>query len=219
MKSTDTDKVAYQVSQILIDLGCIIIRPHQPFKFNTGITSPVYTDNRLILSNPKQRKKIVDLLISRVKHLGIPDVVAGTSTAGIPHAAFIAQRLNLPMIYVRTEPKKYGRKNQIEGSLRKGQQVLVIDDLISTGRSSLEVVKAIRKLGGRVTSVLAITTYGLKEAEKNFANNKVGLHALTDLNHTCKIAVKNGILKKERVDLIKEWSKDPKGWAKKMGFE
>ena len=115
--------------------------------------------------------------------------------------------------------KKYGRKNQIEGSLRKGQKVLVIDDLISTGRSSLEVVKAIRKLGGRVTSVLAITTYCLKEAEKNFANNKVGLHALTDLNHTCKIAVKNGLLKKERVDLIKEWSKDPKGWGKKMGFE
>lgn len=219
MKSTDTDKVAYQVSQILIDLGCIIIRPHQPFKFNTGITSPVYTDNRLILSSPKQRSKIIDLLIKRVKHLEIPDVVAGTSTAGIPHAAFVAQRLNLPMIYVRTEPKKYGRKNQVEGSFRKGQKVLVIDDLISTGRSCLEVVKAVRKLGGKVTNVLAITTYGLKEAEKNFEKHKVKLHVLTDLNHSCEVAVKNGILKKERVDIIKEWSKDPEGWGKKMGFE
>lgn len=219
MISTGNDREAYRVSQILINLGCIIIRPHQPFRYNTGIISPVYTDNRLILSNPRERKKVVSLLIKKVKEVGIPDVIAGTSTAGIPHAAFIAQKLSLPMIYVRTEVKKYGKKNQVEGSLKKGQKVLVVDDLISTGRSSLEVVKAIRKLGGRVKNVIAITSYGLKVAEKNFSANKVNLYTLTDLKHSCEIAVKNGILKGERISVVNSWSKDPEGWGKKMGFE
>lgn len=219
MKLTNTGKIAYQVSNILIDLGCIIFRPQQPFKYNTGIISPVYTDNRLILSSPRERTKIVNLLTKKVQEIGIPDVIAGTATAGIPHAAFIAQKLNIPMVYVRPEPKAYGKKNQVEGSLRKGQSVIVIDDLISTGRSSLEVVKAIRESGGKVTDIIAITTYGLKESEINFAKNKIKLHNLTDLNHSCEVAFKKGFLKKDRVEMIKDWAKDPKNWGKKMGFE
>lgn len=228
MQSTNTDfeKVANQVSNILIDLGCIIFRPHQPFKYNTGIISPVYTDNRLILSNPRERKKIVELLIKKIQEIGIPDVVAGTATAGIPHAAFVAQKLNLPMIYVRPTPKEYGKENQVEGSLRRDQKVIVIDDLISTGRSSLEVVKVVRKSGGRVMNIVAITTYGLKEAEDNFKKNKVKLHVLTDLSHSCEVAMRKGFLNTERVDIIKKWARDPKDWGKKnlpagrqVGFE
>lgn len=219
MKSTNTDRTAYQVSSILIELGCIILRPHQPFKFNTGIISPVYTDNRLILSSPRDRKKIVDLLIEKVKQIGIPDVIAATSTAGIPHGAFIAQKLDLPMVYVRPKPKEYGKTNQVEGSLRKGQTVIVIDDLISTGRSSLEVVNAIRKSGGKVTDIIAITTYGLEDAEQNFAKNKIKLHTLTDLNHSCEVAIKKGFLDRKRVEIVKNWAKDPENWAKKMGYE
>lgn len=219
MKSIDTDKQTRQVSNILIELGCIILRPHQPFKFNTGIISPVYTDNRLILSSPGQRKKIVKLLIKKVSQIGIPDVIAGTATAGIPHAAFIAQNLNLPMIYVRVQPKEYGRKNHVEGSFKKGDKAIVIDDLISTGRSSLEAVKSIRKSGGIVTDVVAITTYGLKEAEKNFAESKIKLHTLTNLDNSCIVAQEKGYLTQERVKMIKEWAKDPKGWGRKMGFE
>ncbi|MBI2327503.1 orotate phosphoribosyltransferase [Candidatus Curtissbacteria bacterium] len=232
MKSTNTDKhslrsssktaglkIAYQVSSILIDLGCIIFRPQQPFKYNTGIISPVYTDNRLILSSPGERTRIVNLLIKKVQEVGIPDVIAGTATAGIPHAAFIAQKLNIPMVYVRPEPKAYGKKNQVEGSLRKGQNVVVIDDLISTGRSSLAVVKAIRESGGKVTDIVAITTYGLKDSEMNFSKNKIKLHSLTDLNHSCDVAIRKGFLKKDRVGMIKDWAKDPKNWGKKMGFE
>ena len=219
IKSTNTDKIAHQVSTILIDLGCIILRPNQPFKFNTGIISPVYTDNRLILSSPRDRNKIVDLLIEKVKQIGIPDVIAGTATAGIPHAAFIAQKIDLPMIYVRPKPKEYGKTNQVEGSLRKGQKVIVVDDLISTGRSSLEVVTAIRRSGGKVTDIIAITTYGLKEADQNFAKNKIRLHTLTDLNHSCDVAQRKGFLNEEKVKIVKDWAKDPQNWAKKMGYE
>lgn len=216
MKSTNTaqDKIAYQVSSILIDSGCIIFRPKQPFRFNTGILSPVYTDNRLILSKPQERKVIVNHLVNIIKKIGIPDVVAGTSTAGIPHAAFISQVLNIPMVYARPKPKEYGKENQVEGSLKRGQTVIVIDDLISTGRSSLEAADAIRRIGGKVTDLVAITSYGLKEAENNFKKAKIKLHVLTDLTHSCEAAKKKGFLKDEQVALIKSWAKDPKNWGK-----
>ncbi len=221
MKSTNTEseKIAYRVSNILVDLGCIVFRPHQPFKYNTGIISPVYTDNRLILSSPKDRDKIVSLLVKTVRKIGVPDVIAGTSTAGIPHAAFIAQKLGIPMIYVRPKPKEYGRENQVEGSLKRGKKVIVVDDLISTGHSSIEAAKAVRRAGGKVTSIIAITSYGLKEADENFKKSKIKLYSLTDINYSMETAVKKGFLKKERVEMIKDWAKDPKGWGKKMGFE
>lgn len=219
MKSTSTDSQAYKVSSILIDVGCIIFRPRQPFKYNTGIISPVYTDNRLILSKPKERQAITNLLVNLVKKIGVPDVIAGTSTAGIPHAAFIAQKLNLPMVYARPKPKQYGKENQMEGSLKRGQSVIVVDDLISTGRSSIEAALAIRRAGGKVANIIAITTYGLKEADDNFRKNKIKLSNLTDLNHSCEVAVKKGFLKPDQVKLIQNWARDPKNWGKKMGFE
>jgi len=206
MKSTNTDKVALQVSSILLNVGCIIFRPKQPFKYNTGIISPVYTDNRLILSQPKDRAIIVKHLLDKIKQIGIPDVIAGTATAGIPHASFIAQELNMSMVYVRPKPKEYGRENRVEGILRKGQKVIVIDDLISTARSSLEAVKAIREIGGKVSDIVAITTYGLKVSEKNLMKSKIDLHALTSLKTTAEVAVKNGYLKKEQVKLVLKWS-------------
>ena len=218
MKSTSTDSQAHKVSSILIDVGCIIFRPRQPFKYNTGIISPVYTDNRLILSKPKERQAITNLLVNLVKKIGVPDVIAGTSTAGIPHAAFIAQKLNLPMIYARPKPKEYGKENQVEGSLKRGQSVIVVDDLISTGRSSLEAAEAIKKAGGKVENIVAITSYGLKKSEDNFRKSKIKLHVLTDLDHSCEVAVKRGFLKPDQVSIILDWAKDPQNWAKKMGF-
>lgn len=219
MKSTSTDKkIADQVASILFDVGAVIFRPRQPFRFNTGIVSPVYTDNRLILSRPKERKAIINLLTKLVEKIGTPDVIAGTSTAGIPHAAFIAQKLNLPMVYARPRPKDHGRENQVEGSLKRGQRVIVVDDLISTGRSSLEAAEAVRRVGGRVTDLVAITSYGLKVAEDNFKKAKIKLHTLTDLDHSAQVAVKKGFLKKEQVNVINSWAQAPKNWAKKMGF-
>lgn len=219
MKSTNSDKTSHLVAEILFDVGCVIFRPRQPFKYNTGIISPVYTDNRLIISQPKERKKVVNLMLALIKQIGVPDVLAGTATAGIPHAAFLAQKLNLPMVYVKGQAKEYGKQNQVEGNLKRGQKVIVIEDLVSTGGSSVRVVEAIRKLGANVSDVIAIFTYQLKESEKNFKVGKVKLHALTDLPTACEVAVTRGLLKPDQVKLILDWAKSPKAWGKKMGFE
>lgn len=220
MKSTSTDnKTADQVASILYDIGSVILRLRQPFRYDSGILSPVYTDNRLIISHPKERTKIVDFLIAKIREIGIPDVVAGTATAGIPHAAFIAQKLNIPMVYVRSKPKGHGKGNQVEGKFARGQRVLIIEDLVSTGGSSVRVAQALRKVGAKVTDVLAIFTYGLAESKENFGKSKIRLHTLTDLEHSAKAAAKKGYLKPEQVQMILDWSKDPRGWGKKMGFE
>ncbi len=221
MKSTNTDKerIATEVASILYDVGAIIFRPKQPFKFDSGILSPAYTDNRLIISFPKEREKIVSYLIETIREIGLPDVIAGTATAGIPHAAFIAQKLKLPMVYVRAEPKSHGKGNQVEGTIRRGQKVIVVEDLISTAGSSIRVAQALRKLGAKVTDEIAIFTYNFKEAEDNLKKNKIRLHNLTDLEHSAKTAVKKGFLKEDQVKVILDWAKDPHNWAKKMGFE
>ncbi len=220
MKSTNIDnKIANEVASILYDIGAIIFRPKQPFKYDSGILSPVYTDNRLIISYPKEREKVITLLTQEVKKIGIPDIVAGTATAGIPHAAFIAQNLKIPMVYVRSEPKTHGKGNQVEGKIRRGQKVIIIEDLISTAGSSVRAAKALRKLGAKVADEVAIFTYRLKESEDNLKKNKINLHVLTDLEHSVNIAVKKGFLKKDQVQVILDWAKDPQNWAKETGFE
>jgi orotate phosphoribosyltransferase len=220
MKSTNTDsKVADQVAAILYDIGAVILRLRQPFRYDSGILSPVYTDNRLIISHPKERTKIVNMLIAKIQEIGVPDVVAGTATAGIPHAAFIAQKLNIPMVYVRAEPKSHGKGNQVEGRILRGQKVIVVEDLVSTGGSSVRVAQALRKIGAEVTDEVAIFTYGLAESKENFAKSKIKLHTLSNLEHSVRIAAKKGYLKSEQVQIILDWSRDPHGWGKKMGFE
>lgn len=220
MISTNTDnKTAKLVSSILIDLGCIIFRPRQPFKYDSGILSPVYTDNRLIISYPDKWEKIIGFLIEIMKDIGKPDVVAGTATAGIPHAAYIAQQLKIPMVYVRAELKSHGKGNQVEGRIKRGQKVLVIEDLVSTGGSSMRAVKAVRNLGGKVSSVVAIFNYQLKESAENFKKAKVKLYALTNLRTSCQVAKEKGFLKEDQIRVILDWAEDPKNWAKKMGHE
>lgn len=212
MKSTNTANTEKKVAEILFDIGSIIFRPKQPFKYNTGIISPVYTDNRLLISRPRERNIIVNLMLAKIKEIGIPDVLAGTATAGIPHAAFLAQKLNLPMIYVKGQAKEYGKHSQVEGTLKRGQKVVVIEDLVSTGGSSVRVVEAVRELGAKASDVIAIFTYRLKEAEDNFKKANVRLHCLTNLDEACKIAVKKGFLKQDQVKIILDWAKDPKNW-------
>ncbi len=220
MKSTNTEiKTSQKVAEILLDIGAILFSRNKPFKFDSGILSPVYTDNRLIISHPKSRDQIVNFLITEVKKIGIPDVVAGTATAGIPHAAFIAQKLNIPMVYVRSQPKEHGRGNQVEGQIKRGQQVLVIEDLVSTAGSSVRVIEALRKLGAKVTDELAIFTYQMEESKENLKKAKVKLHALSDLETAAKVAARKGYLKKDQVSTILTWAQDPRSWGKKMGFE
>lgn len=215
MRSTNTDKAA----KILIDIGSVIFRPNQPFRFDSGILSPVYVDNRLLISVPREREKIIRYLVGEIKKIGMPEVIAGCATAGIPHAAFIAQKLNLPMIYVRSKPKDHGRGNQVEGLLRRGQKVVVIEDTVSTGGSSRNVIEAIHAQGAKVIYILAIYTHGLDEAEKNFKESKVKFYYLCDLQTVAKVAVEKGFLKPEQVDVILGWSHDPKNWGRRMGYE
>lgn len=219
MKSTSTADVSQKVASILLEIGSVIFRPKQPFKFDSGILSPVYVDNRLLISSPKERKIVINYLVNLAKKIGKVDVIAGTATAGIPHAAWIAEKLNLPMVYVRSSAKDHGRKNQVEGMIKRGQKVLVVEDMVSTAGSSARVVKALRDLGARVEDEIAIYTHNLKESDTNFKRIKVKFRYLTDLKTVTGVAMKKGYLKVDQIKMVDAWVKNPKNWGKKMGFE
>lgn len=220
MKSTNTDnKIADQTASILVDIGAVIFRPRQPFKYKSGILSPVYTDNRLLISYPEKWKKVIDFFVEKVKEIGMPDVIAGVATAGVPHAALIASKLNVPMIYARPFLKGHGLDKQVEGVIKKGQSVIVVDDLTSTGMSSLGVVEGIRKLGAKVSHQLAIFSYELADAKENYKKAKVELHHLTTLGKAAEAAREKGLLKPEQIDVIMDWARDPHNWAKRQGFK
>ena len=218
MKLTSTGKTAQKVAALLFESGAITFRTSRPFKFTSGILSPVYSDNRLLISDVKKREGITDFFIERIKKLKKFDVIAAVATAGIPHASFVAQKLKLPLVYVRTSKKGHGLENQVEGRIKRGQTAVVIEDLVSTGQSSTQAVKALRKLGANADNLLAIFTYNLNAANENFKKNKINFQALCSLETAVGVAKENGYLKKEQVKTILEWAKDPKNWAKKMGF-
>lgn len=211
-------KTARKVATLLFESGAITFRTSRPFKFTSGILSPVYSDNRLLISDIAKREAIASLFIEKIKKIKNVDVIAGVATAGIPHAAFVAQALRLPLVYVRTSKKGHGLGNQVEGKIKRGQKAVVIEDLVSTGQSSILAVKVLRKVGVQVDDLLAIFTYNLDAARENFQENKINFYALCDLETAANVAKQNGYLKKDQVETILEWAKDPKNWAKKMGF-
>jgi orotate phosphoribosyltransferase len=209
-----------KVAELLLKAGAIILRPQQPFKFASGILSPIYCDNRLLLSKPDERKKITNFYVKKIKKEFIEaDVIAGIATASIPWAALVAQKRKKPMIYIRKEQKDHGRENLIEGGLEPGQKVLVIEDLVSTGGTSLASVAAVRKEGAVVEKCLAIFTYEMEIARKGFEEVNCLLLTLSNFSALVKVAAKKGYIKKEEVEMLKEWSKNPAEWGKKMGFE
>ncbi|MBI4173981.1 MAG: orotate phosphoribosyltransferase [Candidatus Aenigmarchaeota archaeon] len=208
------------VARVLLEMKAVSLNTSKPFRYTSGMLSPIYCDNRLLLSNPEKRELVVDRFIESVTKNKISfDVVAGVATAGIPHAAFISQKLSKPMIYVRAEKKGHGKHNAIEGGLERGQKVLVIEDHISTGGSSVAAVNAIKEAGGKVDFCLAITTYELDSAKKAFEEATCKALTLTDLSTIISVAEKMGYLTKEDGRKIIQWKKDPQGWGKSMGFE
>lgn len=219
MKSTNTDN-SKEIAKILLQIGAVLFSRKRPFKFDSGILSPVYVDNRILISYPKLRKVVVKALVAKIKkEVGEIDVVAGVATAGIPHAAWIAEELNIPMVFVRSKPKDHGRGNQVEGVIKKGQKVLVVEDLISTASSSALVAQALRKLGAKVEDILAIYTHGLTESKSVLKKSKLKLHYLTSTKEVASVARKEGTLDADQINLISTWVSDPKSWGKKMGFE
>ena len=207
--------VAREVAESLLQIKAVVLNPSQPFTWASGIKSPIYCDNRKTLSYAKVRTFIktafADIITDEFKHA---DVIAGVATAGIPHGVLIADVLNLPFIYVRDKPKGHGLENQIEGKLEKGQKVFVIEDLISTGGSSLKAVEAIRAAGGDVLGLGAIFTYGFEKAVKAFEEANCKFFTLSNYEILLDKAIEDSYIKPEEKDELIKWYKDPENWRK-----
>lgn len=195
-----------KIAKHLLDIEAVALRPNDYFTWTSGIKSPIYCDNRITMSYPAIRREIAAGM-SEVIKAKFPEVevVAGTATAGIPHAAWVSEVLDLPMVYVRDSAKKHGKTNQIEGRLLEGQKVVIIEDLISTGLSSLKVAKALEEAGAVVLGVVAIFSYELKKAQDAFAADKVKYHTLTNYNYLIEEAVASDYIKQEDVEKLLKW--------------
>ena len=174
------NNISEVVAKILLELNAVTLSPKKPYRYVSGLLSPIYTDCRVLMTYPDKRRLIRDFYIKTIEKSGVSfDIVAGTATAGIPHAAWIADKLNLPMVYVRGKAKDHGKENLIEGILKKGQKAIVIEDLVSTGESAINSTNAVRRAGGEVSHVFSIITYGLQKAQQNFEDNNLNLISLT----------------------------------------
>src|SRR5690625_3161414 len=195
-----------EIARHLLAIKAVQIRPDDYFTWTSGIKSPIYCDNRLTMSYPEVRKAIVAGFMKKIDQFDKkPDVIAGCATAGIPHAAWLAEALDLPMVYVRSKPKGHGKGNQIEGTFDKGQNVLVIEDLISTGGSALEAATVLQEEGANVLAVLAIFTYGLGIATKNFQGKKITFDTLTSFDVLLDVLVEDGQITKEEQEQVLMW--------------
>ena len=203
-----------EIAKMLLKAEAVTLRPAHPFIFASGIKSPIYTDNRILISLPETRKKIVSAYCKEIKSKWEPDVIIGVATAGIPWAAWIAAEMNLPMVFVRLAAKDHGKNNQIEGILKKDSKAVVVEDLISSGQSTLGVVKAVREQDVEVLGCISIFTYGFKKAKDAFDKENVELKTLTNLDELLRIAVEEKFLDKNEKELVTAWVKNPEDWGK-----
>jgi len=203
-----------KVAETLLNLNAVMLRTKPPFRWVSGILSPIYTDNRLLMSYPKERDFIVNSFVKMLKKEKIKfDAFAGTATAGIPWAAWISQKLKKPMIYVRSEAKEHGKENLVEGKIEEGKVYVVVEDLISTGSSSMNTINAVREKNGVVEDCIAIFTYELDKAKNNFEAANVKLHTLTTFTNLIKTAIQKKYIEKSELEHIMDWKKNPEGWV------
>lgn len=204
---------ALKVAEFLLQIKAVKLQPNSPFTWASGWKSPIYCDNRITLSFPAIRTYIrqgyADAI---VEHFGKPDIIAGVATGGIAQGALVAQELGIPFVYVRSSAKAHGMGNMIEGHFEKGQRVVVIEDLISTGGSSLQAVQALREAGLEVRGLVAIFTYGFDVAIKNFANAECPFVTLTDYDHLIDQALKSDYVTMADVNSLREWKINPDNW-------
>ena len=205
--------LATEIASHLLDIKAVYLQPDNPFTWASGIQSPIYTDNRVTLSYPDTRTLIEDGFVQKIK-AEFPDVevIAGTATAGIPHGAIIADRMNLPFAYIRSKPKDHGAGNQVEGRIFKGQKMVVIEDLISTGGSVLDAVAAAEREGADVLGVVAIFTYELPKATENFINAGVKLVTLSNYSELIKVAKVQGYINADGLTLLKKFKENQENW-------
>lgn len=204
---------AHKTAELLLQINAIKLDPENPFTWASGWKSPIYCDNRIILSYPSIRNFVKEEMAKQVESLyGKPDVIAGVATGAIGIGILVAEYLGLPFVYVRPEPKSHGRKNQIEGHLEANQKVVVIEDLISTGKSSLNAVAALKESGANVKGMVAIFNYGFDVATTNFEEHNVELHTLSNYEELASLASKTNYIKEEQLTTLLEWKESPSTW-------
>ena len=205
--------IAKKTAEVLLQVKAIKLSPSEPFTWASGWKSPIYCDNRVTLSYPTVRVFLKEEISKIVESkYGKPDVIVGVATGAIAIGVLVAQELGVPFIYVRPEPKSHGRKNQIEGHLGNGQNVVVIEDLISTGKSSLNAVKALKESGATVKGMVAIFSYGFDLASENFKNSNVDLTTLSDYSHLLEQAMDSKYITEKELDTLTDWRKNPENW-------
>ena len=206
-------ETAEKTAELLLQINAIKLNPKNPFTWASGWQSPIYCDNRLILSFPAIRNFVREEFSKHIeKEYGKPDVIAGVATGAIGIGMLVAEYMGLPFVYVRPEPKKHGRQNQVEGFLQKGQNVVVVEDLISTGNSSLLAVEALKEAGANIKGMVAIFTYGFDVAKENFKNANIELNTLADYNNLLELAVAKNYISEIELKTLQEWRVSPSTW-------
>jgi len=209
----DTNELAKQVAKQLLQIKAIKLKPSSPFTWASGMKSPIYCDNRKTLSYPTVRDYICSAFVQTIQ-VQYPkvDVIAGVATGAIAHGVLVAQALNKPFVYVRSDAKKHGLENLVEGHLEKGQTVLVIEDLVSTGGSSLKAVEALREAGATIAGLIAIFSYGFPKAAENFEKAHCPLNTLSNYQTLIEIAFETRYINKDEIALLKRWRDNPDDW-------
>ncbi|NNF04620.1 MAG: orotate phosphoribosyltransferase [Rhodothermales bacterium] len=214
MTTHPPDVSAERVARDLLEIGAVSLSPEKPFRWASGRLAPVYCDNRLTMRYPRVRGRIAASFESAIKRVGWPcDVVVGTATAGIPHAAWLAARVELPMAYVRSEAKAHGKKRRIEGAPPPGSRAVVIEDLISTGMSSVAVVEPLREAGIEVSGIMSIFSYGLEVAEEAFDQAGVDAFSLCTFGTLVDLAERDSLLPARQIASLRRWYSDPEAWS------
>lgn len=208
-------ETAQKTAELLLQINAIKLQPQNPFTWASGWKSPIYCDNRITLSFPAIRNYIKDQLAKQIEDVyGKPDVIVGVATGAIGIGALVADVLNLPFCYVRPEAKKHGRQNKIEGYIEKGQTAIIVEDLISTGKSSLLAVEALNEAEVKVKGMFAIFTYGFDVAEENFKTANVNLNTLSNYENLLQLAEKSNYITSTEATVLSKWREDPGNWSK-----
>ncbi|WP_421384507.1 orotate phosphoribosyltransferase [Bacillus salacetis] len=205
-----------EIAQQLLNIEAVFLKPNDPFTWSSGLKSPIYCDNRLTISYPQVRTMIAEGIAENIRnHFPDVEMIAGTATAGIPHAAWVSDRLNLPMCYVRSKPKGHGKGSQIEGKVSKGQKVVVVEDLISTGGSCISAVNALKDTGCEVLGVAAIFTYELQKGIERLEEEGIKAVSLSDYSALLEAAHENHYIEESDLEALKSWRQDPESWGAK----
>lgn len=206
--------ISKRVAKLLLETGCVSLRPKDPFTYASGLKGPIYCDNRKVLSYPKQRSEIVNCFLEFIKDEKLEfDAVAGLATGGIPHSSFIAHEMDCPMLYVRSKPKGHGKQSLVEGDASKVKKVLLIEDLINQGSSLDKVIEPIRSEGLELTGVLSVVSYEMQTAKEVSDKNQLSFHSLTNFSSLVEVGMELKLIDGEQSELLMQWQKNPAEWS------